>query len=315
MVVEPLPLSTTVTARSIYGDEPHYVEPLGLTVEPLVRKELARFLREFIAFTGINGENYFRLDLYFDAFRMYVIEVNVESADGWGVGLNLLRAAGRTLGSELTQCFPTDFPTFPGDLRRTEFELACTEFAIYGHRACINTHSARYIDPYDDKIHLARFAPHWRSEYVRIPLLYSQEICPWEQVPQDVYLKFREKFDPEAVKSRFSVKPRSELGRAKRMRELYTEGRAIAQERITPYRLADGRGVQAVVMCAGSTPVTGYIQIAPQEREASSTTRAPRKDPSCFSHEARGRVCENTSHTHLAFLTLHTPLYERNYYF
>lgn len=96
--------------------------------------------------------------------------------------------------------------------------------------------------------------------------MYSQEICPWEKVPQDVYLKFREKFDPEAVKSRFSVKPRSELGRAKRMRELYTEGRAIAQERLTPYRLPDGRGVQGVVMYAGSTPVTGYIQIASQER-------------------------------------------------
>lgn len=113
-VIEPLPLCSTVTAHSIYGDEPHHTEPLGLMVAPLIRAELARFMREFIAFTGISGGNYFRLDLYFDACHIHVIEVNVESADGWGVALNLLRATGRTVGSGFVQFPPHRLPHVSG---------------------------------------------------------------------------------------------------------------------------------------------------------------------------------------------------------
>lgn len=266
--VSPTPLDTTVVASSIYGDMPHIVEPLGLVIDQGARVELKEFMARFCAFVEIDDANkkYFRLDLYFDGVTLYVIEINVEVADGWGVSLNLLRAARRSLYcSELS--FPKTIPTFPGDLRQTEFELACREFDTYGHKAEIVTEDQRLFDPLDNKLFLARFSHTWTGERIKIPRMYYHDVCSWENVPADVYLKYADKFCPEAIRSRYSAKPRSELGKARQMQKLYGEGRSIAQERVEAYRLPDGRQVQAVVLCAGCVPVTGYIQIAPPERQ------------------------------------------------
>lgn len=261
-------LDANVVATSIYGDAPHLVESLGLYVDQVARLELEEFMRQFCSFVGIDAhvEKYFRLDLYFDEVTVYVIEINVEVADGWGVSLNLLRATGKSLPCS-GQMFPTIIPTFPEDPRQTEFELACHEFKAYGHLSEVITKDARIFDPLDSKLFLARFSKTWRGDRVKVPRMYFSEVCPWETVPTDVYLKFTDKFCPEAMSARYSVKPRSELGKAKQMRKLYDEGRAIAQERVEPYRLSDERQVQAVVMFAGSVPVTGYIQIAGATRK------------------------------------------------
>jgi len=256
-------LDRAIVAPSIYGDFPHLVTNLSLIIESDIKAELGRFMREYATFLDAE-DKYFRIDLYFDGDRVYVIEVNVEVADGWGVALNLLRAAGRTLFERAI--FPSVFPTFPDDPRVTEFKLAVNEFAILGVTSSIEALPVRTFDPLDNKLHLARFSDMWVGERVKVPRLYWNGNATWEDVPQDVYLKFTDKFCPEAVKSRYSAKPRSELGKAKQMKQLFAEGKAIAQERVSASLTECGKQVQAVVMCTGTEVVTGYIQVAPVDR-------------------------------------------------
>lgn len=256
-------LDRAIVASSIYGNSPHLVTDLSLVIEAEIRAELERFMQEYAAFLNAQ-DKYFRVDLYFDRDQVYVIEVNVEMADGWGVALNLLRAAGCRPCESAT--FPTTFPTYPGDPRETEFSLAVEEFALLGARASVKELPERTFDPLDNKLHLARFSDVWEGQRVKIPRLYWNGNAAWEDVPQDVYLKFADKFCIEAIKSRYSAKPRSELGKAKQMKHLFTEGRAIAQERVSPSLTTCGKQVQAVAMCSGSQVVTGYIQVATAER-------------------------------------------------
>jgi hypothetical protein len=259
-------LDRTIVAPSIYGSEPHAVTDTTLIIEQALREELQDFLGSYTRFLGVEHEpKWFRVDLYFDAVQVHIIEVNVEVADGWGVALNLMRAADNPLVGSFS--FPSEFLSFAGDLRQTEFLLALSEWKRIGHRAGIRELETRVVDPLDNKRHLARFSKAWRGERVRVPRLYDVGCTPWEDVPTDVYLKFADKFSPEAAQSRYSVKPRSELGRARQMRELYGQGLAIAQDRAVPHRLSDNRQVQAVVMCAGSRTVAGYIQVAPSGRQ------------------------------------------------
>jgi len=256
-------LDRAIIAPSIYGDFPHFVTDLFVAIEREIKEELGRFLQEYATFLDAR-DKYFRVDLYFDGDRVYVIEVNVEVADGWGVALNLLRAAGCKPYDRMV--FPSVFPTFPDDPRVTEFRLAVTELALLGYKSVVEILPERTFDLLDNKLHLARFSNVWVGERVKIPRLYWNGNATWDEVPQDVYLKFADKFCPEAVKSRYSAKPRSELGKAKQMRQLFTEGNAIAQERVSPSLTACGKQVQAVVMCTGSQVVTGYIQVAPAGR-------------------------------------------------
>lgn len=259
-------LNRAVVAPSIYGTFPHEVIDVGLVLEHTVVVELERFLGEYTNFLEVvETKKFFRIDLYFDDNTVYVIEVNVEIADGWGVALNLQRAAG--FPSPNLSAFPEIFPTFPGDPRQSEFCLAIKEFAQFGHTANVCEQNTRIIDPLDSKIHLACFAEQWVGEHVLVPAMYHCGNTVWDSVPEDVYLKFAEKFCPEAVKSRYSVKSRSELGRANQMRKLFAEGRAIAQARVEPFQTKAGEQVQAVIMCAGTTVVTGYIQVAPGGRK------------------------------------------------
>ncbi len=253
----------TIVAQSIYGDYPHLVADISLCIENDIKNELGRFVQEYSAFLNAQ-EKYFRIDLYFDGNYVYVIEVNVEVADGWGVALNLLRAVGST--PRECRALPKVFPTFSGDPRETEFRLAIDEFARLGVNSVVEVLPGRTFDPLDNKLHLARFTHAWVGQRVLIPRVYWKESTIWDDVPHDVYLKFADKFCLEAIKSRYSAKPRVELGKAKQMKLLYGEGRVIAQDRIDSMRTTCGKQVQAVVMCTASEVVTGYIQIAPQGR-------------------------------------------------
>jgi hypothetical protein len=256
-------LDRAIVAPSIYGDLPHFVTDLALVIEGDITTELGRFVREYAALLGAE-DKYFRVDLYFDGDRVYVIEVNVEVADGWGVALNLLRAAGCKPCERVA--FPSSFPTFPGDQRVTEFRLAVTEFALLGHNSSIEMLPERTFDSFDNKLYLARFSDVWSGVRVKIPRLYWNGNAAWEDIPQDVYLKFTDKFCPEAMMSRYSAKPRSELGKAKQMKHLFAEGRAIAQEKVSSTLTTCGKQVQAVAMCSSAEVVTGYIQVAPAGR-------------------------------------------------
>lgn len=256
-------LDRAIVAPAIYGDFPHFTTDLSLVIESEVKAELGQFMQEYAAFLDAQ-DKYFRIDLYYDADCVYVIEVNVEVADGWGVALNLLRAAGCKPCAKAA--YPNLIPTFPEDPRETEFRLAVKELALLGVGASVEVLSERTFDPLDNKLHLARFSDVWTGQRVIIPRLYWNGNAAWEDIPQDVYLKYADKFCPEAIKSRYSAKPRVELGKAKQMRRLFAEGGAIAQQRVRPALTTCGKQVQAVAMCNGSQVVTGYIQVAPAGR-------------------------------------------------
>ncbi len=281
-----MPKLTTVTldrglvAPSIYADAPHLVTEQALLLDSETRNELHRFMTQYVRFLGFRGVRMgYRLDLYFDQDRVYVIEVNVELADGWGVSLNLLRAAQAEF--EFDGWLPKRFPTFPDDPRQTEFQLAISEFGLLNHQAELDFHPARIVEVCDNKLYLAKFAETWRGERVLVPKIYWHGTSDWVDVPADVYLKFANKFSPEAVKSRYSAKPRSELGRARQMQRLFQDGKAIAQQQVSPALTASGEVVQAVVMCYGPKPITGYIQLADPERQVIND-KGTKKGPLIF---------------------------------
>lgn len=271
-------LDQTIVAPSIFGDFPHHVTETSLVIEPELKAELETFMRSYAAFLSADENKCYRLDVYFTSDSVHIIEVNVEVADGWGVALNLERAAGfnRSNGP-----FPGAIPTFPGDLRQTEFQLAIDEFARLGHCAWLCEQSQRVFDPLDNKVHLARFADGWMGKRVFVPKLYYAGNSNWDDIPEDVYLKFADKFCPEAVKARYSAKSRSELGRAKQMKRLFNEGRSIAQAQVAPFRTKDGEIVQAVLMCFGTEVVTGYIQVASAARNVIND-KGTKKGALCF---------------------------------
>lgn len=264
--LEPRSLDRSIIAPSIYGEFPHHVTDTCLVVEGVIKTELETFMREYITFLGAAARRKcFRLDLYPTTDSMCIIEANVEVADGWGVALNLQRAgklAPLPPGNEL----PSVFPTFPDDPRQTEFRLAIDEFARVGRTARMVEETERTFDPLDNKLHLARFSDRWSGERVTVPKFYHEGNTEWEDVPENVYLKFTDKFCVEAVKARYSAKPRSELGRAKQMRRMFVQGKALAQARVPSFRTETGEQVQAVVMCSGARVVTGYVQVAPADR-------------------------------------------------
>lgn len=253
-------LDRTIVAPSIYGNFPHTVTDLALMVEPEIRVELERFVQEYAAFLGAAGK-YFRIDLYVEAGYVYIIEVNVEVADGWGVALNLLRAAGYTPCDE--SVFPTQFPTFAEDARQTEFGLAIAEFAQLDHQASMIHLDAPVTDELDNKWHLARFAGRWKSDRVLIPIFYWQEKCQWDSLPNDVYFK---RVDDVGAK-RQKVIARTSCARQNDFRQQYRKCRVIAQQQVATLTTADGSQAQAVVMCSDTKVVAGYIQVAPAERD------------------------------------------------
>lgn len=177
-------LDRVIVAPSIYGDFPHLVTNLSLVIEDEVKKELGRFMQKYGAFLDAQ-DKYFRIDLYFDGDSVYVIEANVEVADGWGVALNLLRAAGCKPCKKAK--FPNLIPTFPDDPRETEFRLAVNEFALLGVEASVKVLPERTFDPLDNKLHLARFSDVWKGQRVKIPRLYWKGNAAWEDVPEDVH--------------------------------------------------------------------------------------------------------------------------------
>jgi hypothetical protein len=264
-------LNENVLAKSIYKSYPHKTTQTGLLLKDEVRQELKAFLKHFLQCSGYQEEGlYFRIDAFIGEERLYIIEVNVELQDGWGVALNLIRASGNVLspnGAVLPKAF-TDY----GNGYKAEFELACSELALLGVAAAV-TSKQYYLAPgqevrppkheMDSKMYLARFASRWDSESVIIPRMYCAETTPWDEIPEDVIFKFCHKYGAEALKARYSVIERSNVGKAKFVRKCYNKGTLVAQERVSPLMLDDGSVTQAVIMCAGTEPVTGYLQVSP----------------------------------------------------
>ena len=287
MRVERFSLDESVLPRSVYRDPfkgyeiAHKTTSWGLVLEDEVQDETGAFLEEFLAFHGYASRGLcFRLDAFLRRDKLLILEVNVETQDGWGVALNLVRAAGVKVEIPPDADMPGEFIDY-GDGHRAEFELACQELALLGCKAAIKEGELN-PDPWfwgipwsipkhelDDKMYLARFASTWQGESVLVPKMYHRDEVPWEEIPEDVIFKFGKKYGPESRRASCSVIRRksSQFGKGERIRACYERGRAIAQEWIEPLRLEDGSATQAVILCAGVHPITGYLQVMPAQRE------------------------------------------------
>ena len=276
-------LDSSVVAPVIYKDLPHRTTSVGLKVSKTVQEELQKFLQGFLEFHGRSEHDTFiRVDAFFSQEKLYIIELNVELADGWGVALNLARACNGGLVLPNTK-MPSKYVAYSSNYL-PEYQLAIEEFRLLGHSGVsIETHwgKTEEKDPLDNKLALEQFSRTQIAGVVGTPRMYSVENTPWVQVPEDVVFKFTEKYGSEATRARYSVKKRSGIGKGEFMRKCYNRGRAIAQERIEPRRLSDGSVTQAIIMCSGSTPVTGYLQVA-EAREFIINDRTARKGPLLF---------------------------------
>jgi hypothetical protein len=259
-------LDQSEVAPVIYRDLPHVVTPVGLIVEQQAQNELARFMSDFMRSVGAGQEQYFRIDAFVADGGLQVIEINNEVQDGWGVSLNLLRAAGKTPAPELVNGIPEQIIVYNTDYM-PEFKLAQREASLLGRNVQLPSWRERQgiiaKGPYESKMYLARFSRQWVGSLVSVPKFYSTEDTPWEDIPEDVVFKFCHKYGPGAQKARYSVVTRKDLGKGRFMRRAYEAGEAVAQERTDPLHLPDGSVTQAIILCAGSKPVAGYLQVAP----------------------------------------------------
>lgn len=277
-------LDSGVVAPCIYRGQPHKTTQQGVMLSWDYREELQRLLTEFLSFAQAPASGvYLRLDCFLQADgTLAVIEINSSFVDGWGTAFNLVRASGHRLPFPDELKFPQVW-SLREQVYLPELELAVSELPLHGGP------QARFLEPdealatgeevywygrfdnfgsfplvrpadgirLDNKMLLARFSNHWRGRLVTIPHFYGVAETPWEQIPADVVFKLGNKTqDP-----RNSVKFRDEIGHGKFFRRAYNAGEAIAQARIEPITV-EGAVTQVIIMAVGSTPITGYLQIA-----------------------------------------------------
>jgi len=269
--------------KEIYKGASYFVTELALFLSDQIRNELRILLSRLLKEAGVTEDGtFFRIDAYIDPEMRHlnIIEVNSHFVDGWGVALNLARAAGWRVALP-TGVFPK-FWTLTDNVYLPELELACQELELLAgekHDVVFWGEALGLQQPVywygrfrregflqvvpkcgallDDKIWLARVAREWSPNRVLVPKCYSVEETPWENLPTDVVLKVRRKWENERAKPVF----RAELVSGKGTRKAYQRGELIAQEVVSTLHI-DDRPIQAVIMCAGIEPVVGYIQHA-----------------------------------------------------
>lgn len=277
-------IDQSIVAPITYRDYPHLTTSIGVEIGQKIREELSLLLAGFLKFHKREGKGTFiRVDAFLSEDGLNIIEFNVELADGWGVALNLARACGKPVELPVGVELPRQYTAYKSDYL-PEYRLAISEFGRLGQNSMSikeDFWTPEVKDPLDSKLCLEQFARTWSGNTVRIPKLYSVETTLWESLPENVVFKFTEKYGPEALRARYSVAPRDKIGKGKHVRQSYNASKAVAQERITPHTLPDGSVTQAIIMCAGSTPITGYLQVASQG-EFIINDRTGRKGPLLF---------------------------------
>jgi hypothetical protein len=261
-----LDLDRTKLAASVYRGTSHRTSPWGLIVEQEVKRELEEFLKAFMSFVQCPLDSFLRLDAFPTPRGLTIIEINVELQDGWGVALNLLRAAALPLEIPAGIAMPERFVDY-GDGHREELELACSELSLLAHSCSVveqllpeGMHPEK--SEWDSKMYLARFRHFWAGQHVQVPMMYSVDFASWESIPPNVVLKFTHKYGPESASAGFSVLSREKAGKGRFLRRCYADGKLVAQEKATPALLEDGSVAQVVILCSGSYPITGYTQVA-----------------------------------------------------
>ena len=283
------PLDTTKVAPVIYRewtklgpthwdyvDQRHRVTPKGVIVSREATRELEQLLFRYTEFIGEPGR-YCRADVLVTPDSLAVLEVNMAYVDGWGTALNLSRAAGiQVWQPPFANCFTLDKPAYLPELELLLRELGGDRHIDDNHRQCrggVCVYGQRNPE-IDDKRLLARFAPNWHGELVTIPTFYMAETgTSWIDIPQDVYLKYVDKFGTEAMSARFSVRRGKPSGKARSLRASYEQGRMIAQARVHSLGMGGqtaspfgsdqpNPGLQLVVLAVDRDYLVGYAQYA-----------------------------------------------------
>jgi hypothetical protein len=273
-------LDEDVVARCIYRNFPHQVTSTGVSVSRKVIAELELMLSRFNTFVGVEQTPYYRIDAYFDAGTLYILEINAAFVDGWGTALNLARASGIVVPKQKL-VFPRLFATREQDYL-PELELWRDELAqlglnqhlivdwqeslsepvyVYGRgEGVANSFSFPYDGRrIDDKQNLALFSRKWSGQHVRIPKHYISRYHSWEDVPSEAVMKFCDKQSSESQQARTSVLIGKPQGKAAFLRSCYAAETLLAQEFIQPI-IYEGQSTQLIILAVGSTPITGYVQ-------------------------------------------------------
>lgn len=282
-------LDPRLIAPVIYRDQPHQVTPAGLVITQAACRELRTFIQAHAGLMKAKSPYFWRIDIYPHPDRLVVLEVNGHFVDGWGTALNLSRSAGIEVDAASIG-FPPHFVTVgsAGQDCLPELELLIQELRARGlkrhHLTHINYAMAKADPMYvygrafaddwpsnvwpldgafrDDKSHLARLSRSWMGRLVTTPDNYTVGDIPWDDVPQDVFLKFTRKDSILLHRAGFSVQYGKPRGKAPALRGWYNSGQLIAQAAVEPVVVDfDGlmQNAQLVVLTNGQV-LTGYVQ-------------------------------------------------------
>ncbi len=246
-----------------------------------MKAELQEFLTQFLASAGAPDHGvYLRVDAFFDELCLKIIEINACFVDGWGIALNLTRAANHPVYLSHVR-FPTLW-VVEEKLYRPEAELACDELRLHDQQARVirpgelkqmkkqplvywygRSRDYPNIVPaggpsLDNKLHLARFSRGWQGDLVHTPHCHWNEATPWDELPPDGVVKPCDKDRANSVQ----VSNISSHRLPVHLRQLYEAGKIVVQERIEPYLTPHGSPTQLIIMTAGARPIAGYLQIA-----------------------------------------------------
>lgn len=246
---------------------------------------------------------YYRIDAYFDEQSITILEVNTNFVDGWGTALNLSRASKINIDSNICvfpEYFVYLRPDYLPELellikelkqigvktqheilRRVTYErdiLSCfynivdidTDGiqAYHYFRTLSGSVPSRYIIPYggrlfDNKSNLAGFSRNWLSQLIKIPTHYQISNCQWQDLPNNVVLKFSDKDCDESLQSWYSVFIGKPLGKRPSIKRFYNKGIMLAQEQIEPTKIGSNN-CQLVILAIGASIVSGYVQYSPK---------------------------------------------------
>jgi hypothetical protein len=267
-------------APVIYGEKPHLTTGMGVNISPDLYLELCAFLRSFNKFVGVEKIPYYRIDAYFDEKSLWILEINASFVDGWGIALNLSRAAGIYV-DRIRLDFPKRFKTtnavyfpelslFVDELKvrgisdteivdNTEKDQELTY--VYGR---VGSKDKPYIFPYDglrldNKLNLGLFSRDWDGTIVKVPKHYIERFEDWEKIPKEVVLKFCDKGSEECKRAKQSVLFNKPAGKSPFLKRCYKEEILLAQEIIEPKRY-NGENCQLIILAVENAPVTGYVQ-------------------------------------------------------
>ena len=285
-------LDASLVAPVIYGQQPHRVTNLGITISSDIRSELELLLAQYGKAIMAPRPAYYRFDCYFDATKLWVLEINTAFVDGWGTALILSRAANIHVNTEPLKVFPNAIATtdsvylpemqlFADELQahmcqRLEIknEFTGTHFPapdvyVYGRlREEFPNIYPRRGHRLDDKRNLASFEHDvWRGSYVRIPRHFAIGWTTWNEIPDSAVLKFCEKGGVESERARASVILGKPSGKAKFLRFCYESERLIAQDRIQPILIDEGsfdKFGQLIILAIDDKVVCGYVQYSSQ---------------------------------------------------